>query len=189
MSTSSGRRRHTKGLLAMAGVLALAILVPTVAAAAAQPGGGLRKAQHATEMFQHVHEAEIRGYGKFTDVNGITCIDNLGVGGMGIHYVNGILLNDPGLNVATPEATVYQPMPGGKLKLVALEYIVTKAGWEGAGNTSPPRLFGHNLNLILAPNRYGLPDFYEIHAWIYKDNPSGEFSDWNPRVNCANAVA
>ncbi len=33
--------------------------------------------------------------------------------------------------------------------------------------------------------RYGLPPFYELHAWIWKRNPSGTFSDWNPRVSCS----
>ena len=36
-----------------------------------------------------------------------------------------------------------------------------------------------------AGNRYNLPDFYELHAWIWKHNPSGMFEDWNPTVSCA----
>jgi len=26
--------------------------------------------------------------------------------------------------------------------------------------------------------------FYSLHAWIWKDNPSGMFSMWNPAANC-----
>jgi hypothetical protein len=26
-----------------------------------------------------------------------------------------------------------------------------------------------------AGNRYGLPAFYELHAWLWKDNPIGLF--------------
>jgi len=33
-------------------------------------------------------------------------------------------------------------------------------------------------------NRYGLPPFYELHAWLWKHNPAGMFDDWNPRVVC-----
>ena len=35
-----------------------------------------------------------------------------------------------------------------------------------------------------APNRYGLPPFYSLHAWIWKDNPAGAFEMWNPSVHC-----
>jgi hypothetical protein len=31
---------------------------------------------------------------------------------------------------------------------------------------------------------YGLPPFYELHAWLWKFNPHGFFNDWNPRVHC-----
>jgi hypothetical protein len=34
------------------------------------------------------------------------------------------------------------------------------------------------------PNRYGLPPFYSLHAWIWKPNPSGILTPWNPRVSC-----
>ena len=40
-----------------------------------------------------------------------------------------------------------------------------------------------------AGNRYGLPPFYELHAWAWKHNPRGLFDDWNPRVSCATAAA
>jgi len=33
-------------------------------------------------------------------------------------------------------------------------------------------------------NRYGLPPFYSLHAWIWKPNPSGLLFAWNPRVSC-----
>jgi len=25
---------------------------------------------------------------------------------------------------------------------------------------------------------------YELHAWIWKNNPSGVFYEWNPKVSC-----
>ena len=33
-------------------------------------------------------------------------------------------------------------------------------------------------------NRYGLPAFYSLHAWIWKHNPAGPFEMWNPDVHC-----
>ena len=45
-------------------------------------------------------------------------------------------------------------------------------------------LFGHEFNFTDAPNRYGLPPFYSLHAWVWKDNPAGTFEMWNPSVHC-----
>ena len=38
---------------------------------------------------------------------------------------------------------------------------------RGARATGPS-LFGKHFTLIPAGNRYGLPDFYELHAWIWR---------------------
>ena len=102
---------------------------------------------------------------------------------MGQHYVNGDLVGDGAINPLTPEALVYEPMPGGELRLVGVEYVVFKADWD-KNHSSPPQLFNHTFFTILAGNRYGLPDFYELHAWIWRPNPSGMFENWNPKVTC-----
>ena len=57
-------------------------------------------------------------------------------------------------------------------------------GRLGRRHTLPPSLFGQEFELVATPNRYGLPPFYELHAWLWKHNPSGMFNDWNPRVSC-----
>src|SRR5947209_20145827 len=60
--------------------------------------------------------------------------------------------------------------------------VVLQSTWDSTHN-SPPTLFGQNFQRTGADNRYGLPAFYSLHAWIWKDNPSGTFSLWNPRVH------
>jgi hypothetical protein len=45
-------------------------------------------------------------------------------------------------------------------------------------------LFGSKFMLIPAGNRFGLPAFYALHAWVWKHNPSGTFAQWNPQVHC-----
>ena len=40
-----------------------------------------------------------------------------------------------------------------------------------------------------APNRYDLPAFYALHAWIWDHNPAGVFENFNPTVSCTNAAA
>jgi hypothetical protein len=33
-------------------------------------------------------------------------------------------------------------------------------------------------------NRFGLPAFYTLHVWAWKNNPNGTFTNWNPTVSC-----
>ena len=101
----------------------------------------------------------------------------------GIHYVNGDLIGDPAENPRKPEALVYQPVKR-HLRLVAVEYVVFQDAWKAVHPNRKPKLFGHKFELLGADNRYGLPPFYELHAWIWKHNPRGMFDDWNPRVVC-----
>lgn len=142
-------------------------------------------ARQATRKYHSVPVAELHGYSLFTDMNGVRCIDMPGMGGMGVHYVNGDEVATPSVHLRRPEAVVYQQVHG-RMRLVALEYVVLKSDWEsvhGAG-ASRPKLFGHRFDFTDAGNRYGLPPFYSLHAWIWKHNPDGRFAMWNPRVHC-----
>ena len=95
---------------------------------------------------------------------------------MGYHYINvGIL--DTTVELSRPEAMVYTPGPNGILQLGAVEYIVPAAPWD-ASNSQPPQLFGQTFHL-----NAGL-GVYVLHAWVWKNNPSGMFEDWNPKVSC-----
>jgi hypothetical protein len=164
-----------------AGLCAAAFLAAANTAAAAQTSAG--KAREATAGYHNVAAAQDDGYGLFTDAAGIACIDKPGEGGMGIHYVRGALVGDGAVDQLTPEALVYEPQENGRLRLVAVEYVVFQADWD-AHHDSPPSLFGQEFELVEAGNRYGLPPFYELHAWLWKHNPRDMFDDWNPRVHC-----
>jgi len=181
------------GLVAVA--LAVGALVASPAAAMAHGGSGghdgptphldgravaqLVGARAATRQYRHAHP----GYDLLRDAAGISCVDQPGEGGMGVHYVNGALVGDGKVNAETPDVLVYEPRADGRERLVALEYVVFQADWD-ATHSSPPRLFGQEFELATADNRYGLPPFYELHVWLWKFNPSGLFDDWNPRVHC-----
>ena len=125
------------------------------------------------------------GYGPnaFADAAGLTCIAKPGVGAMGVHFVNGGLLNVY-LSARTPQALIYEPMPDGNMRLVGAEYIVFKSAWDGAFPGTTPRLFGQDFHLVPEGNRYGLPAFYALHVWMWQPNRSGMFADWNPAVRC-----
>jgi hypothetical protein len=157
----------------------------SIAAAATVQGGGhgLERLRNATTRFHSIPAVEHAGYGKFADINGITCIAQPGVGAMGVHYVNGAAVGDGVINPTHPEALVYAPDASGNLKLAAVEYIVLKSQWD-ATHMMAPMLYGQMFMTTTAPNRYGLPDFYSLHVWIYKNHPAGKFAMWNPAVHC-----
>ena len=87
------------------------------------------------------------------------------------------------VDAATPELLVFAPGANGSERLVALEYLTIKGPWD-AQHAAKPSLFGQTFNETPAPNRYGLPAFYSLHAWIWAPNPTDMFSPWNPRVTC-----
>ena len=161
-------------------LLLVATLLGLMALAApAQAEPRLAEARAATASFHAQHA----GYDLLTDAAGIACIDQPGAGGMGVHYVDGGLVADGDVDAATPELLVYEPREHGPDRLVAAEYVVFQSDWDAA-HDGPPALFGHEFELVQAGNRYGLPPFYELHAWLWKHNPAGTFADYNPRVHC-----
>ena len=173
----------TKSTKTLIGVAAIAIVLLATPSPANAGAADLSTARAATAGFHQVEAATAAGYGEFRDAANIACIETPGVGVMGIHYVNGALVSDGVVDAATPEALVYQPLANGQRRLVAVEYIVFYSMWAGA---SKPSLFGQEFKLIGSTNRYGIPAFYELHAWVWQNNPSGMFKDWNPSGSCAN---
>ena len=112
------------------------------------------------------------------------CVSGPLEGAMGVHFVNPGLLTDGDLNAAHPEALIYE-FQGGVGRLVGVEYIVFFDVWHQTHSLQdPPTIEGQLMNFNETPNRFGLPAFYELHVWAWRDNPLGAFVDWNPAVSC-----
>jgi hypothetical protein len=95
-------------------------------------------------------------------------------------FVNGNLLGDDVLDPTQPEALIYE-FHEGVGRLVGVEYIVFYDVWHLThSKNDPPQIAGQLLNFYEEPNRFGLPPFYELHVWAWRDNPNGSFVDWNP---------
>jgi hypothetical protein len=152
------------------------------------PADPLQQARAATAHYHSLASAKGNGYALLKDEAGIACIDNPGVGAMGVHYANGTLVNQGLVDPQNPQALVYEPAANGQLRLVAVEYVALQQQWDATHN-APPTLFGQAFMLTPDGNRFGLPAFYSLHAWIWKDNPAGMFSMWNPNVHCDSATA
>jgi len=133
--------------------------------------------RQSTDQYQEVKAAEDAG---FALAHG--CVSGPNGGAMGVHYANGDLVGDGEIDAQKPEALIYE-QSYGQLHLVGVEYIVLAEAWD-ANHDAAPVLMGQLFNLNGAPNRYGLPAFYELHVWAWKHNPTGMFADWNPNVSC-----
>jgi hypothetical protein len=175
-------RKRFVGLTAL--VLVIAGTAVGVALSANGGDPAVAAARRATAKYQRLDVAVSGRYDLLLDANKVACIDLPGAGGMGIHFVNGDLVGDPAVIAGKPEALVYAPQKNGRLQLAALEYVVIKSAWDET-HSGPPSLFGHTFNLTLSPNRFGLPAFYSLHAWLWKNNAKGMFTPWNPKVSCA----
>lgn len=165
--------RH-KAFLSTILVLMIAGLAVYPAFAQKGAGGEFGKVRDATARFHNTRAAKAAGYNLVPGLD--YCFDNPGVGGMGFHYINTALM-DTNVDPFKPEAMVYVPGPNGGLQLGAVEYIVPAAAWDAA-NSQPPTLFGQTFDLN---QTLGV---YTLHAWIWKHNRLGMFSDWNPTVSC-----
>ena len=132
----------------------------------------------ATKQFINVNNAAPAGYAP-----AFGCVTGPDHGAMGIHYVNGDLVGLGQLDIAHPQALIYEPI-GNKRRLVGVEYIVDSATWLQNNNNTPPTLDGQDFQFVAAPNRFNLNSFFELHVWAWQDNPQGAFVDWNDNVTC-----
>lgn len=106
-----------------------------------------------------------------------------GQGGMGVHYVHMGRIDDE-INHREPEALLYEPQKNGRMALVAVEYIVDAASWDAQHNY-PPRLGDQVFDDFrsLVNNPLGFPH-YQLHVWVWKHNPAGMHTPFNPNVTC-----
>ena len=136
----------------------------------------LARLRQVTAGFQDFNTASAAGW----SAQITPCMtDPGGAGGMGFHYGN-VALIDGTASVEKPQLLLYEPEKNGRLRLVAVEYIIPYS--FHARSAAPPRLFNQDFQQVDAFQLWGL------HAWVWRENPSGIFSPWNPQVNCAHAT-
>ncbi len=186
------RRASLRGLV-RATALALPIALSSAAPAAdlAPPDGHhhgddapasplVNKVRSATRRYLDINVALGEGW-----VQATPCVSGPSEGAMGVHFLKPDRLHDGMLKAEEPELLIYEPQRGGSYRLVGVEYLVLASEWAGRNPPgSAPSVDGHLANFVGEPNRYALPAFYELHVWAWEENPSGSFSDWNPRVSC-----
>lgn len=103
-------------------------------------------------------------------------------GAMGIHFVNLTVQGPP--DPLKPNVLIYEPV-GDKLKLVAAEWLVPTAVAK-----ERPVLLGQPFQGPMEGHEPLIPQgfhHYDLHAWLFKDNPLGMFVPTNPNVSCKDA--
>jgi hypothetical protein len=141
-------------------------------------GAFVKLVRESTERFKDVEVAKAEKYEL-----AFGCVSGPDYGAMGMHFVNFPLVLDGVLEPTRPEIVIYEPLPNGRLRLIGADYLVLAEAWH-ATHSSPPELGGQLLHFFEAPNRFGLPPFYTLHVWAWKENPTGAFVNWHANVSC-----
>ncbi|HSB88133.1 MAG TPA: hypothetical protein VLD86_17600 [Ilumatobacteraceae bacterium] len=135
--------------------------------------------REATSQYKDVDEAIAAGYLP-TD----SCAELPGVGGMGYHFINPVLASDAKIDPTQPELLLYTKDAQGRFKLAGAEWFVADADQDLSTDPDRPTLFGHPFDGPMPGHEPGMPMHFDLHAWVYLNNPTGELSAWNPRVTC-----
>lgn len=134
---------------------------------------------NATRRFRDVRQAIAAGYVPTRD-----CVP-----GMGLHYSNPRLSEDPRIDPLRPEILLYWAGPHGSVRLAGLEYFRPDADGDLDTDRDRPYLLGHPFNGPMMghpvpPGHPAMPVHYDLHVWLYENNPAGELTTENPRVRC-----
>lgn len=164
----------------------------------------------ATERFKDVNVALAEGYIR-DPMNICETAEMLGrpaeLGVMGIHYFRPDLLGITGVeprvngtgthtDFLSPAVLIYEPQADGSLELVAIENLTFIEAWEAAGNEGRPSFLGVEFDRMAddpaTPNvdeGHMFEPHYDLHVWLYRDNPNGMFTQLNPAATCEHHVA
>src|SRR5262249_11851655 len=102
-------------------------------------------------------------------------------GGMGVHFLNTANIG-PALDAARPHVLIYEPV-ADKLQLVAAEWFSPVM----PGMKEAPKIFGRSLEGPMEGHAPIMPPelhHWDLHVWLWKNNPAGMFSPTNPDVKC-----
>jgi hypothetical protein len=106
-------------------------------------------------------------------------------GAMGVHFLNPANIG-PKLDPTKPQILIYEPV-GDKLVLAAAEWFVP----EQVAGTTAPSIFGQQLAGPMDGHEPIIPAslrHYDLHVWLWKDNPNGLFTSTNKTVKCASGA-
>ena len=177
---------------------------PTPSPAPGEPT--LAEVRQATERFRDVKVALAEGYIR-DPFNVCDTAEMMGrpaaLGAMGIHFFRPDLLGITGppsprvngtgthTDFRKPSILIYEPQPDGSLELVAVENLVFAEAWRAAGHAQRPSFHGVPYDSMADDPNTAIDEahmfepHFDRHVWLYRDNPNGIFTPFNPAVTCA----
>lgn len=102
-------------------------------------------------------------------------------GAMGVHLINTANIG-PTLDPMKPQVLLYEPV-GDKLVLTGAEWFMPVA----IAGDKAPSIFGQTLYGPMNGHEPIMPAalrHYDLHVWLWKDNPKGLFTSTNAAVKC-----
>ena len=185
--TTLSVRRHILGLVLLVGIGCVLMFTSSGRAQGPALPPELERVRAALEKYQDPYVAVRDGY--FSTVGCVHYPQPGGAGrvpyvagGMGIHFLNPQLVG-PVPDPMRPAILLYEP-DGNKLRLIGAEWFVPLA----TGVKERPSVFGRPFDGPMEGHEPLLPKglhHYDLHVWLWKENPAGLFSPTNPRVTCA----
>jgi hypothetical protein len=191
------------------GVFLAAWAVRGVSGNRSLPGPGeptLDDVRKVTERFRDVKVALAEGYIR-DPFNICETADMMGrpaaQGAMGVHYFRPDLLGitappSPRVDGAgthtdfrKPGILIYEPQADGSMELVAVENLVFAKAWRATGQSAPPTFHGVPYDTMIddpatpTDEAHMFAPHFDRHVWIFRDNPNGVFTPFNPAVSCA----
>ncbi|MEH7235474.1 hypothetical protein [Bacillus sp. JJ1562] len=142
--------------------IGVVLLIVMSSGVGAEGKSDLAEARKGTAKYHNVQKALKDGYlptDEFVEVPGL--------GVMGYHYVNPKLIDEK-VDTSAPEVLLYVPKANVGLQLVGVEYL----------SLTDNSLFGQNFDSPIP----GVVPEYSLHVWIWKHNPNGMFSPFNPSI-------
>lgn len=169
-------RPRFRAAVAVVFALSMTAVATTSATASNSPQSELAAVRAATAKYHDVSVAVADGY---VDPSGGTeCVP-----GMGVHYINFALFGAP-VDPLKPVGLLYMPSGEG-LRLVGVEWFVIDEDQNpGTHNDLRPTLFGKQFDGPMPGHSPDMPVHYDLHAYIWKGNPDGVLTTWNPKVHC-----
>lgn len=125
----------------------------------------------ATAHFHDRQAAFDAGYGEQFPPGCFRSDDNETEGAMGYHYIDWERVGS--LDPTQPQLIIYERQRNGQFRLVGVEFI-----HPGSPDDDPPVLFGQPFTW------HEVFEVWVLHVWAWRNNPSGMYKPWNPRVTC-----
>ncbi len=165
-------------------------LGPTTDQEARETVAMLAAARRATARFRDIRVAKAAGYRQVTQF----------IPTLGLHMVNLKLMYGGRFDPVHPPILLYQPTPAGGLELVGVAYSMPQRGPSPpAGFPGGDDLWHYHTNLCFLPGGdvtvapsgsacrashgvFQAKTAWLLHAWIWKTNPNGVFTEANPLV-------